>query len=107
MDFPALRCTSCAALAAPPAFVCPRCGDDRLAPARLRGRGRIVSWTTIYTPPAALAAEAPYDVAIVALDEGLRVTGRLRPGTQPDFDLAVCLVETTNGSYTFAQEDEA
>lgn len=107
MDFPALRCASCAAPAAPPAFVCRRCGGDRLEPTRLSGRGRIVSWTTIYMPPPALAAEAPYDVAIVALDDGLRVTGRLRPGARPDFDLPVRLVEAADGCYIFTPEDGA
>jgi hypothetical protein len=106
MNLPALRCAACGTLAIPPAFVCPRCGADELEPASLSGRGRIVSWTTIYMPPAAFAAEAPYDVAIVALEEGPRVTGRLRPGSAPDFDVPVRLVALHNGGYVFAREGE-
>lgn len=106
MELPALRCTTCGALAVPPAFVCRRCGGDRLSPTSLSGRGRIVSWTTIYVPPADFTGEVPYDVAIVALNEGPRVTGRLQPGSAPAFDLPVRLVELHDGGYVFAREDE-
>lgn len=106
MELTALRCASCRALAVPPAFVCAKCSGERLEPAPLSGRGRVISWTTIYAPPAGFEDEAPYDVALIALDEGLRITGRLRRGTVIDFDAPVRLVDVANGCFTFDGENE-
>ena len=39
--------------------------------------GTVYTETTIYSPPEAFAAEAPYQTAIVTFDEGGRVTGRI------------------------------
>ncbi len=41
------------------------------------GTGRLVSWTTIRRAPTAFREQAPYHVAVVDLDAGARVTGRL------------------------------
>lgn len=56
---------------------CPACGGDGGTPVALSGRGRLVSWTTIRVAPERYAAEAPYAVGVLELEEGLRVTARL------------------------------
>lgn len=40
--------------------------------------GTVYTQTTIYSPPEAFAADAPYQIAIVQLDQGGRVTARIR-----------------------------
>lgn len=46
--------------------------------AELLGKtGKIVSWTTIRTPPAGFADQAPYPVVLVALDGGSRIMAQL------------------------------
>ena len=39
--------------------------------------GTVYTETVIYSPPEAFAADAPYQTAIVKLDEGGRVTARI------------------------------
>lgn len=48
-----------------------------LKPHEIPGDGRVVVWTTIHIPPTRYADEAPYTVAIVELEGGLRIMGRL------------------------------
>lgn len=39
--------------------------------------GTVYTETTIYSPPEAFAAEAPYQLAIIQLDTGARLTARV------------------------------
>lgn len=41
------------------------------------GEGKLVSWTVIRRPPTRFRAQGPYTIAIVDLDAGVRLTGRL------------------------------
>lgn len=40
--------------------------------------GTVYTETTIYSPPEAFAADAPYQLAIVELDSGGRITARIQ-----------------------------
>ena len=48
-----------------------------LRPEAVPGVGRVVSFTTIRRAPTQFRDQAPYDVVVVDLDAGPRVTGRL------------------------------
>jgi uncharacterized OB-fold protein len=41
------------------------------------GFGTVYTETTVYSPPEAYAADAPYQLAIITLQNGSRVTGRI------------------------------
>lgn len=71
------RCVECRRLWLEEAQACPACGSPGGESVELKGTGRLLSWTTIRVAPARYAAEAPYVVGLVALDEGLRLTARL------------------------------
>jgi uncharacterized OB-fold protein len=43
----------------------------------LSGRGTLTSFTTIRVAPTVFLGQEPYDIAVIDLDEGLRVTARL------------------------------
>ena len=43
----------------------------------MSGRGKVVTFTVIRYPPEGFEKEAPYVVALVDLDEGPRVIGRI------------------------------
>ncbi|MEK7119865.1 MAG: OB-fold domain-containing protein, partial [Patescibacteria group bacterium] len=46
--------------------------------AQLVGKtGTIISWTMIRVPPAGFSDQAPYPVAVVKLNEGVRITAQL------------------------------
>lgn len=72
-----IRCVECGALAVPPKGLCPRCQRRRWEPVPLSGSGTITSFTVIRIPPRGRAPEAPYAVAVVKLEEGVSMLGRL------------------------------
>jgi uncharacterized OB-fold protein len=59
-------------------------------------RGTVYTETVIYSAPEAFAKEAPYQTAIVTLEGGGRVTGRV-VGDRVAIDDRVVEVETRNG----------
>ena len=71
-----LRCPACGKLDPGPRDLCPTC-FAKLEPQTVPGAGALVSWTMIRRPPAAFRAEGAYAVALVKLDAGCQVTGRL------------------------------
>ena len=70
------RCENCGEVHCPPKSVC-GCGSRNLSRIELSGRGRIVSYTVTYVAPLGYDSELPYIVALVELDEGAWIVGRL------------------------------
>jgi uncharacterized OB-fold protein len=75
--FRAYKCLNCGAVIAPPAGTCYACGGNKMGWTDVSGKGKLVSFTVIHVPPDEFAAEAPYYVAVVRLEEGTSVTARL------------------------------
>jgi len=73
----AIRCGSCGELAIPPKELCPSCHERRWELVPLHGTGSVVSFTVIRIPPRGRLSEAPYAVAVVKLDEGVSLLGRI------------------------------
>jgi uncharacterized OB-fold protein len=73
---PARRCAECRGLSVN-AALCRFCGAEGGEAVTLSGRGRLVSWTVIRVAPARYAAEAPYAVGLLELEEGARITARV------------------------------
>ena len=71
-----LKCAECGQLDSGPRDLCPKC-FGALQPHTVPGAGVLVSWTMIRRPPAAFRAEGAYAVALVRLDAGCQITGRL------------------------------
>ena len=70
-------CDKCGAPIFPPRDVCPECEAPAKTPFTFSGRGKVYSYSTVYRPPAEFAAQAPYTVALVQLEEGPLVTAQL------------------------------
>jgi len=100
-----LKCQACGALDPGPRDICPQCHASAFQPHSVSGDGKLVSWTIVRRPPTAFRSEGEYGVAVVRLDAGVTVLGRigmsdpdLAPGTRvsaagmhkgvPVFDLA-------------------
>ncbi|MBI2462159.1 MAG: Zn-ribbon domain-containing OB-fold protein [Candidatus Rokubacteria bacterium] len=73
----AQRCAGCRELAIPPKAFCPSCHGKEWERVELSGKGEIASYTIIRVPPASLAGQAPYAVAVVRMAEGVSLLGRL------------------------------
>ena len=73
----AAACEVCGTRLVPPRPGCYDCGSRDLRIERQPETGEVVSYTEVRTAPPALADRAPYTIAIVELDSGARLTGRL------------------------------
>ena len=68
------RCLRCEHLRFPPAVLCPKCLAEEHEWVPLSGRGKIYSFIIVHRPQhPAFFADAPYNVAIVELEEGIRL----------------------------------
>jgi uncharacterized OB-fold protein len=77
------RCDACATLFWYPRDLCPRCGSRQVSWVQASGRGRLAAFVVNHTPHPSYAAEGPYVIALVELDEGLRMMTNI-VGIEPD-----------------------
>ena len=71
------RCGACGRHVFYPRAVCPYCASSELDWVDASGRGRIHSYTVVHRAPPEYRDEVPYVVALVELDEGVRMMTRL------------------------------
>ena len=76
-DLLAARCTDCGTHLIPPRPACYDCGSRTLEIHDQPHTGEVVSYTAVHRPPSPFADLAPVTVAVVELDSGARLTGRL------------------------------
>lgn len=71
------KCGNCGKVDFPPREVCPACGRKsigKMARLKLGGKGTVVTYTVIHDAPAQFEMQKPYVVAIIEMDEGVRLT---------------------------------
>ena len=67
-------CSDCGHLRFPPAIVCPKCLSENATWRRLSGRGTVYTFIIVHRPQhPAFLVDAPYNVAIIELEEGLKM----------------------------------
>ncbi len=93
------RCAACgrAYVAVPPRC---RCGATEFRPAEGAGRGTVYSCTTLYAAAETFAKDVPFQIAIVELEEGARLTARIE-GPAVDVGDAVEVSGERDGVYFF------
>ena len=70
-------CASCGCVEFPRSGVCAACGSGNLEEVKLAETGQVVTWTVVRNPPVDYKEYAPYVVALVELDDGVRVLSQL------------------------------
>jgi uncharacterized OB-fold protein len=70
------RCAECGALRHPPGPMCPRCHATKRDHVTAAGRGVVHSFVVHHHPPVP-GLRPPYVVALVELEEGVRMVGNL------------------------------
>ena len=73
----AARCTRCGRTWFPPREICPSCRNVAFETTRLAGEGAGETFTVIHVAPSGFEDQSPYAVAIVKLDDGVRITCQL------------------------------
>ncbi|ADG05988.1 Zn-ribbon domain-containing OB-fold protein [Kyrpidia tusciae] len=72
------RCRGCGRSVFYPRVVCPQCMSDDLVWEESSGFGNVYSYTVVYRPvDPRFKPDAPYVVALIDLDEGIRVMGNV------------------------------
>ena len=73
------RCNACDRWRHLPRHLCAHCGSSAWRWEQSAGRGSIYSWTVVHLPiHPAFAADVPYAVGIIELDEGVRMVSAIR-----------------------------
>lgn len=70
-------CADCGEVLLPPRPACYGCGGRNVDVEPQPQSGAIYSYTAVHTPPPALSEDAPYTIAVVELEGGGRLTGRV------------------------------
>ena len=70
----AAKCAKCGKLHFPPRLICDKCHGREFVKVKLGRKGRVVTYTVVHIGPAQFQDITPYPVAIVELDEGVRLT---------------------------------
>jgi len=74
------KCDSCKRVFFPPREACPYCrrkSMGKMKECKLKGKGKIITYSIIHAGPEAFEEQIPYPVAIVELDEGPRITTQI------------------------------
>jgi uncharacterized OB-fold protein len=83
------RCRACGRHVFYPRAVCPHCTVGELAWVEARGAGVVHSFTVVHRAPAEYREEAPYVVALIDLDEGVRLMTRLVDVAPPEVSVGM------------------
>lgn len=76
-------CHHCENKIFPPKDICPSCGGEAKELYKFSGKGEIYSSTIIYQAPTGYEESAPYEVALVKLEEGPMVTAQITDRHDP------------------------
>ncbi|MFH1724327.1 MAG: Zn-ribbon domain-containing OB-fold protein [Elusimicrobiota bacterium] len=68
------KCVKCGKAFMPPRLICDACRSREFETVKLADTGTIQTFTVIRTPPSAFKDQAPYVLAVVELDHGVRLT---------------------------------
>ena len=74
------KCGSCDKVFFPPREACPYCrrkSIGKMNEIKLKGTGKIITYSIIHVGPEAFEEQVPYPVAIIELDEGPRITAQI------------------------------
>ncbi len=71
------RCVTCTRYVFYPRSICPHCFSDRLSWVAASGKGTIYSYTVAHQAFGPFAREVPFVIAIVELEEGVRMLTRI------------------------------
>jgi len=72
------HCKNCDEYYFPPRTICPTCRREaKMEDHRFGGEGKVVTFTTIYNATDDFKRQTPYNLAIIELSEGPRLTGQV------------------------------
>ncbi len=73
----AVKCKQCQKILFPPRLICPSCKSRQFDKVNLKPEGKILSYTIIRIAPSQFVDQAPYALAIIELDDGVRIMAQV------------------------------
>lgn len=73
-------CKCCKKVYFPPRRICVEChraSIGKMEKIKLSGEGKVISYTTIHNPQKGFEQQVPYNIAIIELNEGVRITAQI------------------------------
>ena len=78
------RCEDCRTWAHPPGPICPNCGSSKIHFEEASGSGSVYTYSRCFHPLSSdFADDLPYTVAVIDLDEGLKIVSWLMQDEVP------------------------
>ncbi|AOP35275.1 hypothetical protein A0128_16355 [Leptospira tipperaryensis] len=71
------KCNSCGFQMTEPSVACTSCGSSETSEIQFSGKGKIYTYTVVHVGFGHLAKRAPYVLAVVELEEGIKTMGLL------------------------------
>jgi uncharacterized protein len=99
MEFVLHTCNQCGERYTQKKYLCSSCRHDTFSEIETSGRGKVFSYTTIHISSPEYQHLAPYNVVLVELEEGLKLTGRMK--AEVKIEDKVKLSEKEDGAYIF------
>lgn len=96
-----MKCVGCGRIDATTRSICSACLGNAFENVEVEGAGTLMSWTTIHRAPTRFRDDAPYQVGVVDLDSGQRVTGRLQPSELTAIGARVIAVDVSGPAPVF------
>jgi uncharacterized OB-fold protein len=95
------QCTECSRHRFPPMPSCPYCAAGGSAVQQSMGNGSVYSWIVVHRAfDPAFAADVPYILASIDLDEGGRIVARLVGAGKAEFGMRVSAVYQDHPAWT-------
>ncbi len=95
------QCGACNRHRFPPMPSCPYCASDKSAVRESKGLGTVYSWIVVHRAfDPAFAADVPYILASIDLDEGGRTVSRLVGTGEAEFGMRVTVVYADHPDWT-------
>jgi uncharacterized OB-fold protein len=67
------RCDACSHVIFPPRPFCPKCASRKVSWFKASGKGKLYSYVINHRPAFGFEEDAPYAIAVVMLDEGVKM----------------------------------
>ncbi len=71
------KCKKCGKIFFPPRLICDKCKSREFEKIKLNDTGKIITYTTIRVAPEQFNTQVPYNVAIIELNDGVRITAQV------------------------------
>lgn len=79
------KCETCGKCYFPKRSLCPKCRrKGKIVEVKYAGKGKVVSFTEVTSPPDGFEDQVPYILAIIELEEGARLTAQIVDATKAD-----------------------